>query len=476
MKGLAALLLVASPVGLAQSLAERIEKVLGGPVARRALWGIQVVDLESGRTLYQLNQDRLFVPASNTKLFSTALGLTRLGPEYRYVTRVATEAPPDEAGVVAGDLVLVGGGDPNLSSRVLPYERKSEFRPDRLGAIEELAAEVVAAGVRRIEGNVVGDDSHWMWERWADTWAVEDISSDDGAPVTALGVNDNLVTLRIHRDGTVDWDPAVPYYEIDNRARPGAGRLQVKKEPGERVVHVWGALGEGHAELLAIDDPARYAAEALRAALVRQGITVLGPATSRHRVPWDVGEARTYGYTVASRSSWPLAEDLRVTNKVSQNLHAEMTLREVARVRRGLGSLEAARSEMKTFLREAGIGEGDYFLRDGSGLSRQNLVSPRAVVGLLSHLWKSRQRELWLDTLPVGAVDGTLHGRFVGTPAAEQVRAKTGTLTHVSALSGYLETGGRTVAFSVLVNNYLGENAPIRGLIDRICLAVTASN
>ncbi len=474
---LAALLLVMAPAGAADAAA-RIDQILSGPVARRALWGIKAVELETGRVLYQHNADKLFVPASNTKLFTTAMALARLGPDHRWITRIAADGPPDEEGRITGDLVLVGGGDPNLSSRVLPYEKKSQFRPDRLEAIEELAAEAVAAGVREVRGNIVGDDSEYVWDRYAPTWALEDIGNEDGPPVTALAVHDNLLTLRVRPDASIEWDTPVPYYRVDNRLRVSVngGRVHVRREPGDRTIHVWGEVGPpngGRVYFVAIDDPALYAAMALRDALARRGVILTGEAVSRHRLPWDAGNARAYPYVLASRSSMPLAEDLIVTNKVSQNLHAELLARATARRRRGIGSFEASRLEMKAFLDEIGVRPQDYVLQDGSGLSRQNLVSPNAVIALLTRLWESSNREVWLQSLPLGGVDGTLSGQFVSSPLAEQVRAKTGTLTHVSALSGYLEPAGKTVAFSVLVNNYAGEAAGIRALIDRICLAIS---
>lgn len=460
------LALAASPA-VAADLAGRIDRILRAPAARRAFWGIKVVDLESGAVRYQQNAGRLFAPASNAKLFSTALALTRLGPEYRWITRVAADGPLDEQGLLAGDLVLVGGGDPNLSSRVLPYEKRTQFRSDRLEAVEELAGEVVAAGVRRIEGNVVGDDSHWVWERWADTWALEDLTNEDGPPVTALAVNDNVLTLRLRPGGKPEWDPPVAYYEVDNRLRPGSGALRVRKEPEERVVHVWGEADGPRSVFVAVDDPALYAAQALREALERRGVTILGRVESRHRRPWNVGEARSYPFVLVSRSSWPLAEVVRVTNKVSQNLHAEMLLREVGRVRRGLGTFETSRSELRTLLEELGVGPGDYVLRDGSGLSRQNLVSPDAVVTLLGHMYRSQHRAVWLDSLPEGGVDGTLSSRFLRAKTS-LIRAKTGTLTGVSALSGYAERGTEVLAFTILVNNHAAENGVIRGIMDRI--------
>jgi D-alanyl-D-alanine carboxypeptidase/D-alanyl-D-alanine-endopeptidase (penicillin-binding protein 4) len=276
--------------------------------------------------------------------------------------------------------------------------------------------------------------------------------------------------------------PPVQFYRIDNRVRTVAprkepGRVRIHRDPGGAVVHLWGEIrvnDPGQAVFLAIDDPALFAAKALREALVRRGIGIAGDARSRHAMPFDETPAeRSYAFVLASRSSMPLIEDLRVINKVSQNTHAEMVVREVARQRRGVGSLEASLAEMNAFLKEIGITKADIDLRDGSGLSRMNLVSPDAIVKLLVWMWGSPHGELWVDTLPVAGFDGTLNGRFARTPAAERVLAKTGALTHVSALSGYLKTArDRDVAFAILANNYPDQNGPVRRLMDQICIAI----
>jgi len=473
---LAAALVLLISISRAATLADRVREVLERPAARGVLWGVKVVDLGSGETLYELNAEKLFIPASNTKLFSTALALVRLGPEYRFLTRVAAEGPPDPAGRISGDLVLVGGGDPNLSRRALPYEKKQEFTaPDPL---EELAAEVAALGVRRVEGAIVGDDTRYLWQPYAIGWAIEDAANGDGPPVTALSVYDNVVALKIRPGGRAEWDAPAAYYQLDNRILPGAAesRIRIHRPPGDRTVHVWGEMSAkdpGRAELLAIDDPALYAAQAFRDALVRHGIVVVGEARSRHAFPWDLVANLPPGYSLASRSSMPLIEDLRVINKVSQNLHAEIVVRETARERRGAGSWEASDEERKAFLSEIGLRPEEYFLRDGSGLSRQNLVSPGAVIALLAYMWRSPHKEAWLETLPIAGVDGSLQARFLATPAAEILRAKTGTLTHVSALSGYIDApDGRRLAFSVFANNYSGDAARVRGIIDRLSTAL----
>ena len=192
----------------AASLAENIERLIASsPAARTAFWGIRIVDLASGKTLYEANPDHFFIPASNTKLFTTAMALQRLGPDFAFRTRVVADGPPDAEGRVHGDLRLVGGGDPNLSARAIPY-RIGPATGNPLAAIEELADQVAARGVKRIEGGVVGDDTWYVWEPYAVGWSIDDPRSDDGPPISALTLNDNTLTLNIS-PGAVVGSPAV---------------------------------------------------------------------------------------------------------------------------------------------------------------------------------------------------------------------------------------------------------------------------
>jgi len=481
----------------AASLAESIDRLIASsPAARSAFWGIQIVDLGSGKTLDQQNPDRFFIPASNAKLFTTALALTRLGPDFTFQTRVLADQPPDSDGRIAGDLRLVGGGDPNLSARAIPY-RKGPVTGNPLAALEDLAGQVAARGVVRIDGDIVGDDTWYVWEPYGTGWAIDDPLSDDGPPVSALTVNDNTVTLSV-RPGAAQGDmaalalnPPVEFFRLDNRVRTvaagGERRIHFERAPGSMDALVWGAIplrDQSQDLLLGVEDPALYAAAALRQLLEQRGIAVAGGTVARHRYPNSVaGLAGTpaqapapppdTGVELARRTSAPLLEDLRITDKVSQNLHAELALRAVARARRNVGSLEAGWEEMKTFLGEAGIHPDSYNLLDGSGLSRLNLVTPAAVVKLLRYMFASPARADWISLLPVGGVDGTLSGRFAGNPDAGRIHAKTGSLAHVNALSGYVERrDGRWIAFSMLVNNYNGPPAEIRAVMDRICTLI----
>ena len=475
----------------AATLPEKIDRAIEtAPETHAGFWGIEIVDLATGKTLYRRNADSFFVPASNTKLFTTALALNRLGPDYTFVTRVLAEAAPDAEGEIAGDLVLAGGGDPNLSARAIPY-RKGPAAGDPLAAIADLADQVAARGVKRIAGSIVGDDTWYVWQPYAAGWGIEDPKSDDGPPVSALTINDNTIALSVRpgeHPGDLAWlslNPPLEYYRIGNRVRttpPGSEKhVWFERLPDSREAQLWGEVplhGAGQELQLGIQDPARYAAMALRDALEDRGIAVEGDAVARHRYPDQLGglrnepaEAPAGGVELARRVSAPLIEDLRITDKVSQNLHAELALRAVGKARRNVGSFEAGLEELKAFLADAGIGADAYSFHDGSGLARLNLVTPAAVVKLLRFMYASPARKEWISLLPVGGEDGTLANRFgEGSPATGKVHAKTGSLSHVSALSGYIQRPrGGWLAFSILVNNYNARAADVRAVMDQIC-------
>ena len=464
-------------------LRQRVDAILqSSAAAQRAFWGISVVQTSNGKPLLAINPRRTFTPASNTKLFTSALALMELGPSYRFETTVVSERAPDASGRLAGDLRLVGGGDPLLSDRAVPYQ-KGAPAGNPLQAIEALADQVVAQGVRSIDGDVIGDDTAYLWEPYAEGWGQDDILWDYGAPVSALAVNDNTVSLRVRAvagRASVVLTPPLEYYALDNRVRVGPGlenRVLIDRLPGSRQLRLWGTLNSnppgGTLMLLAIDDPALYAAHALADALARRGVQIAGQPLALHRYPNQPAQSEV-AVVLARRSSPPLLELLRITNKVSQNLYAEMMLRAVAHERRGVGARQAGLEELRQFLAAVGIAQDEYHFVDGSGLSSANLVAPETVAKLLLYMIRSPHRDAWVSLLPVGAEDGTLSTRFEGSRAARRIRAKTGTETHVSALSGYAESRSRgMLVFSILTNNYGAPVAEIRALIDRIALAFT---
>lgn len=473
---------MAVPAG-AQTLERKIEALLERPAAQRATWAYRAVRLAGGAVLCERNARVPMTPASNTKLVSTALALLRLGPDYRFVTRVLAAQAPDAEGRLRGDLRLVGGGDPTLSGRAVPYEKDAK-EGDPLGPLGELADQVAAHGVKEIDGDVVGDATRWPWSPYPAGWAVGDMTWEYGAPVSALTVNDNAVRLSV-RPGqsegvpaTVEFVPPVEPFTVHNTLRTRAGverRVEVSRAPGSRVLEIRGLAppgGGAAVQWLAVPEPAQFAAEVFALLLRQRGIVIRGQARGLTRPP-GVEWSEPQGVELARRESPPLVELARIVNKVSQNLHAEMLLRETAHVLRGEGTARAGVEEAKALLKEAGAGEAEFDLEDGSGLSRRGLLSAFTLVALLQHIEAKGMGDLFRSLLPVAGYDGTLSGRFRGVEDAAAIRAKTGSLSHVAALSGYAGNDpARRVAFSIIVNGYTAPAAEVRSLMDTIAVEI----
>jgi D-alanyl-D-alanine carboxypeptidase/D-alanyl-D-alanine-endopeptidase (penicillin-binding protein 4) len=458
------------------------------PALANAYVGMQIVSLTDGHIVYERNQDRLLAPASNMKLFTSALALARLGPQYRLTTQICSARPIDANGTLDADVVLVGGGDPSMSGRTYPYQNHSTSSGDfSFRAVDEMVSQLVAKGLKRVRGDIVGDDRRYPWAPYADGWTFGDSMWEYGAPVSALILDDNSFAVTM-RPGAHAGDlahlslvPPFEYFSIDNRVRTqesGERRIEFDRKSSSRQVHIWGSIpigDTGLTQLLAVDDPALYAAEVLRDALTRRGISVHGKAVARHRMSDDAfnpDQARPR-VVLAQRSSPPLAELLQVIDKVSQNLHAEVMLREVGAVVRHFGSRDAGLAELRDFLTEIGVSKDDYRLTDGSGLSRSTLVTPAAITKLLIYMYKSSNRDTFVDLLPIAGVDGTLRTRFADHPEARAIRAKTGTLGHVRANSGYIDSPEYgPLAFSFLVNNYGSPTSDISKFLDAVELAL----
>lgn len=484
------LLFSLSALCAAEDLTPRLQALIDEEAhSARANWGVKAVALSNGETLAAINTERYFIPASNTKLYSSALALLRLGPEYRFRTTVVAATAP-ENGVISGDLRLVGGGDPTMSWRTYPYE-KGPNTLDPLAAIDDLAEQIARRGVKRIDGRIVGDDTRWPWIPYPDGWAIDDAIWEYGSPVSALTINDNAIQVTIkpaEEEGLparISLNPALEYYWIDNRIRTEAGerKLDVLRAPGSRQIQLQGRISPkstGRSETIAIDDPALFAATALHEALSRRGIAIHGQPAASHRLTGQPYADPLPAVELARRESRTLFEILQVVNKVSENLHAELVLREVGFQAIREGTSDAGIDELKRLLEEIGIDKEDYDFRDGSGLSRLTLITPSATIRLLDHLYRSPYRDQWTALLPIAAEDGTLEKRFLTTgrsrkPAANasRIKAKTGSLTHVNALSGYIESKTHgPVAFSIMVNNSNGPASEIRAVIDKLCLEI----
>jgi D-alanyl-D-alanine carboxypeptidase/D-alanyl-D-alanine-endopeptidase (penicillin-binding protein 4) len=491
--------LAAAPIKpLHDRLQERIAAVLGSPDLARGFWGIEVVSPATGETLFSQNADKLFTPASNTKLFTTAAALALIGPDYKFRTTVETTGTLDRYGRLNGDLVLVGHGDPNLSGRELPYDLRTQRNDDPIQALESLADALIQKGVKFIDGDIVADDSYFAFERYGEGWSQDDLVWADGAPVSALTVNDNVVFVNIlpaDRPGEkafVSVKPFAEYYRLDNRiitTPAGTGRkFFVNREPGSTLLTLWGNMpldDPGANEALAIEDPAEFAAGLFRQLLEKRGIVIYGHQRTHHTELASLstfsvtaiapsrggdGPARSLKadqpITLASYESKPLIQDVRVVNKVSQNLHAEILLRLLGRERGNAGTIEGGLEVLRGFLTQAGISNDQYVFYDGSGLSRQNLVTPHAIVQLLRYCATQPWGAAYKSTFPVGGVDGSLSERLTSPRLQNRITAKTGSLGGVKTLSGYATTdAGQVVVFSILSNN---TNLPAKRVTDAI--------
>lgn len=468
----------------AAGLRARLQPILAGPQARRADWGILVADEASGETLYALHADRFFTPASNAKLFTVALALADLGPDFRWRTTLETGGQVGPDGTLAGDLVFVGRGDPNLSNRVFPFGDRVEVEGPPEKAIADLVDQLAARGVKRITGDVVADDTYFTYDRYPPGWEIDDLTAEYGAPVSAIVLDDNNLEIdvtpgtRIGARASLAALPWSAFYQLrDHVLTVRRGRdpeLSVSHQPDSFDVTVTGQLPVGSPTqqlYLPIEQPARYVAALLRHLLSQRGITVGGGIRTEHLLPDATPPPPAARQVLAQRESPTLAEAARYLMKVSQNLHAECLLRTVAHERTGVGSLENGLAVEREFLARLGLAD-QVRLYDGSGLSRYDLVTPRAVVTLLRYAARQSWSPVFLDALPVAGRDGTLAHRMQGTPAAGRVFAKTGTLVHDNSLSGYATTlGGRRVVFSLLVNN-TPPRAKFDPLLDRVAEAI----
>lgn len=353
-----------------------------------------------------------------------------------------------------------------------------------------------------IDGDIVADDSSFVYERYAVGWSQDDLVWQWGAPVSALAINDNVVYVnilpgeRIGERAFVSISPFAEYYHIDNRVLTTPGgvwprKVFIQRQPGSRHLEIWGNIplsDTGAGEALAIEEPAEFCARLLWELLAKRGVVMYGTTRARHTAMSSLGTISVTAnvplgggsdsptppislqpVVLAEHVSLPLGEDIRVINKVSQNLHAEMLLRVLGREKGTSASILGGLEVIRGFLSMAGVQPEEYSFYDGSGLSRENLVTPRATVKLLRYAAMQSWGADFIASLPVAGVDGTLNSRFKALPPGAKVQAKTGALDHVSTISGYLTTAkGEHLVFSIMSNNLTLTNKRVSDVLDEI--------
>jgi D-alanyl-D-alanine carboxypeptidase/D-alanyl-D-alanine-endopeptidase (penicillin-binding protein 4) len=451
-------------------LTKQIDRMIAESDSARARWGVFVASMKDGRVLQSRDGDRLFTPASNMKIFTTAVALDLLGADYRWRTSVYSARQMDANGILDGDLTLYGRGAPDLDSKAK-------------GGLPALVDQLYQRGLRRVRGRVIGDESHFRAEPYASGWQWNDLQWYYGAAPSALTIDENSVEVTIApaRKGgsaaSVVVNPDDKYVRLTNNTTTGERdaitSIGIHRGLSNNDLQVWGefpASGRSFSAFLSIHDPALHAATIFKRLLTARGIQVDGDARSRD---FRVAEADRFDSRTAVELAYvdsaPLSEIVRETNKESNNLFAELLLRTLGKERGATvpdpdprrnatrGDDVAGTAVVKKWLSDHGVVVRDLAIHDGSGLSRLDLVTPESAVRLLIAIANSASAASFRDSLPIAGRDGTLQGRLM--PIAGKVSAKTGYLTYTHALSGYVTTAnGEELAFSIICNDATGQS------------------
>jgi serine-type D-Ala-D-Ala carboxypeptidase/endopeptidase (penicillin-binding protein 4) len=483
-------------------LQQRLTEQVNQPQFAAATWGIKVVSLDSGKTLFEHDAEKLFSPASNCKLYTMALALDKLGGDYRLRTSLYASSKPDRRGTLKSDLIVYGRGDPTLNARL--------HGGDIFHALQPLVAALTNAGVRRISGDLVGDESFFHGPPYGSGWDWDDLNYYYGAEISALTLNDNTLQVLVNPGASqgapcrLTLIPATRYVVLSNRTQTvtaGSKRdLNFYRPPGQNVIYVAGQMpldGTNYTDDVTMHNPAGLFIAFFREALERNGVKVSGKTRTanwldRQSRPLEANKLVELGAV----ESLPLRDIVREVMKPSQNLYTDLVLAHLgalaqATATNGEGVLnlselnrpetseDAGIRQLRGFLGKAGIKRGDVYFEEGSGLSRNNVATPNATIALLQFMSRHAEADAYLKALPVAGVDGTLRNRMKNTPAAGDVRAKTGTLRWANSLSGYVTTAaGEHLVFSIMLNRYAAPDSIHigRAEIDKIAVLLAEFN
>ena len=474
-----------SPPATLAELQQRLTEQVAHPRFAAAIFGVKIVSLETGKTLFEHDAGKLLSPASNSKLYTMALALDKLGGDWRIKTSLYATAKPDRRGTLKGDLIVYGRGDPTLNARL--------HGGDIFKALAPLVAVLTNAGVKSITGDLVGDDSFFRGPPYGSGWAWDDMNYYYGAEISALTINDNALQLTVKPGASngapcqLALSPPTGYLVLSNRTRTAAAGsrrdINFYRPIEQNVSYVTGQLamgGTNYTDDVTVHNPAGLFVALFKETLMRHGIKVGGKARTmnwldRQVQPLDAARLVELG----AMESLPMRDIVREVQKPSQNLYTDLVLAHVgaleqnSETRRDQTSEDLGIRELQNFLGKAGVRRGDVHFEEGSGLSRNNLTTPNATVALLQFMSRHAEAEAYLNALPIAGVDGTLRNRMKNTPAAGNVRAKTGTLRWANSLSGHVKTAaGERLVFSLMLNRYAAPDSEHSGRAELDKIAV----
>jgi len=436
-----------------------VDRVLATPALSAGFQGVEIEDVKSGEVLYSHNASKVFIPASNNKLITSSGALALLGRDFKYVT-TAVGSVAVENGILKGDLILRGSGDPTLETSNLA----------------QLVDDLKARGITNVTGAVKFDDSLFDQQLLGEGWEWDDEPYYYAAEISALNIDHNVARIVVKPGSTVGSPATIQVPEgmekaftIQNSASTTSSdqksNIHVSRLRGTNILQISGTVAEkssgtNASEVVTIEQPAEVAAMVFATLLQQKGIEI----GNAHIMRLASGADHAGEHVLATHSSTPLSEILTTMNKPSDNLIAECLLKTVGAVKRGSGSSGISGTGtalVREWLLSIGLNKEQLRQVDGSGMSRQNYVSPLNIVRLLRYWYANPEGKYLIDSLPIAGVDGTLRRRMVGTKAQNNCRAKTGSLGQVSSLSGYVTTqGGDVLAFSILTNNQVTSSAP----------------
>ena len=448
--------------------ARAMDSLVAQPQFRTANWGILAVHAATGDTIFSHNAAKLFVPASNTKIVTGAVALATLGPEYRWKTILSSRGAIRN-GILQGDLVVTGRGDPTISSRL---------RRDAMNPLREIADSLVTRGVRRIAGRIIRGGNAFPDALWGAGWQWDYLEAGYAAGVDELYFNEGTVRVMVvgaaeaGRPAAVTTSPARTYPLVRSQAITQRGgdsartriRLEVDSTTNDVIISGYISPNDTSTHTVVLRDPATAFLAALREAFAERGITVDSLVSHNAVVPDSDA-----GNPILTYQSAPLREVLGDMMKPSQNQMAEMFLKTIGLEASGAGSADSGLRKVRNQLLEWGVATDGFALRDGSGLTRNNFISPESVARVLDAMRKQENFDVFFESLPIAGVDGTLRSRMGNTPASGNVRGKTGTLARASALSGYVKTlDGELIIFSTFCNNFTAQANAVTGMQNEI--------
>jgi D-alanyl-D-alanine carboxypeptidase/D-alanyl-D-alanine-endopeptidase (penicillin-binding protein 4) len=462
----------ARPSAAVRQLRADLDQVFGAPIAARGVWGVEVRSLATGERLFEQDAGKLMMPASNMKILTLAAAAETLGWDYRYTTTLESTGTI-ENGVLRGDLIVRGTGDPTINSR-----------SDRAAhVLDEWILALTSAGIRQIDGRIIGNDQAFDDEGLGAGWAWDYLQYGYAAPVGALQYNEDVATLLVTPGGavgapaTVRLDAGSGLVVLNRATTAPAGTettIDYRRHLEQPLLEVTGMVAVGAAPVtrtVAVVNPTLFFVQSLKEALVARGIDVSGPAVDFDDVAPELAGATTMHdnpRVLASTTSPPLREIAVVLMKVSQNLYAETLLKTIGAARGGLGTIAAGQKVLRDLLKAWNVPDDSYVPVDGSGLSRYNYVTTETLATVLEHMYRDpRHHDAFVATLPIVGKDGTLATRMRRTRAEGNAVAKTGSISNVRSLSGFVRTrDGEMLVFSILANDFVIPSSTINWIAD----------